>query len=634
MFLGILTLLTALSISAVAIYYSVAGLMTIFAAAAIPIMIMGGVLEVGKLVTAVWLHKYWSRATWWLKTYLTTAVIVLMFITSMGIFGYLSKAHIEQTASANEGIAQIERIEAESNRNEQVIARAESKIQDLETSGTGVSNQLQEQIDREQQRIAGAYDRIQPAIDEQNQIIAGVTALFQTELDRIDEELARLQGFIDNDEIEKAQAMVGTAVDGDYGPNTARAFTQLQEAKRAERNEWLQKTQDAAQSSTVVAAREEITRLRAGADEQIAESNALINNLRNQLKSNDTNSLQTILDEQNQRIRSASDEIDTLVDTKFKLESEYRKLEAEVGPVKYIAEFVYGETADATILEEAVRWVILVIIFVFDPLAVLLLIAAQYTFEFRRKQLEDDSGERLRLERQEYERARAQRIVDNPGVTFDDPVPTDNDNTPDDSVEEEVDVTTEKEGSGDTTDTGNGDGPTTGENPGDTQPVPMEQENHTQQDEESEENVDGLGTTTSIGASDNGRDTSSGMAMAGEEVENVARTYITTDDDSGDMVSEDDTADTDALSESMESDEIPADETPEESERRRVYEELDENESVKNLKQQWKARHPNENLKIYKRLYIQGKIENLPWLDSYVQNSEQDENSLWNKINK
>ena len=281
MFLGILTLITALAISAVAIYYSVAGLMTIFAAAAIPIMIMGGALEIGKLVTAVWLHKYWKQATWWLKTYLTTAVVMLMFITSMGIFGFLSKAHIEQTASAGEGVAQLERIEAEINRNEQIIARAETKIEELETSGTGATNQLQTQIDREQERIAGAYDRIQPAIEEQNQIIAGVTALFQTELDRIDEELARLQGFIDNDEIERAQAMVGTAVDGDYGPNTARAFTEFQEAKRAERNEWLQKIQDAAQSPTVIAAREEITRLRAGADEQIAESNALINNLRN-----------------------------------------------------------------------------------------------------------------------------------------------------------------------------------------------------------------------------------------------------------------------------------------------------------------------------------------------------------------
>ena len=85
MFLARLTLITALAISAVAIYYSVAGLVAIFAAAAIPIMIMGGVLEVSKLVTAVWLHKYWKQATWWLKSYLSIAVIVLMFLSLIHI---------------------------------------------------------------------------------------------------------------------------------------------------------------------------------------------------------------------------------------------------------------------------------------------------------------------------------------------------------------------------------------------------------------------------------------------------------------------------------------------------------------------------------------------------------------------
>ena len=110
MIFGILTLITALAISAVAIYYSVAGLVAIFAAAALPIMIMGGTLEIAKLVTAVWLHKYWKQATWWLKTYLSVAVVVLMFITSMGIFGFLSKAHIEQPSASEESIARVESI--------------------------------------------------------------------------------------------------------------------------------------------------------------------------------------------------------------------------------------------------------------------------------------------------------------------------------------------------------------------------------------------------------------------------------------------------------------------------------------------------------------------------------------------
>src|SRR6056300_1010311 len=135
MIFGILTLITALCISAVAIYYSVAGLVAIFAAAALPIMIMGGVLEVGKLVTAVWLHKYWKQATWWLRTYLATAVVVLMFITSMGIFGFLSKAHIEQTSAGQESVAQVERLTLEIKRQNDIINRAEEQIKKLETSG-------------------------------------------------------------------------------------------------------------------------------------------------------------------------------------------------------------------------------------------------------------------------------------------------------------------------------------------------------------------------------------------------------------------------------------------------------------------------------------------------------------------
>ena len=424
MALGILVLLTALCISAVAIYYSVAGLMAIFAAAALPIMIMGGVLEVSKLVTAVWLHKYWKQAAWWLRSYLTVAVIVLMFITSMGIFGFLSSAHIEQTSASEESVARVESITSEIARQNSIIERAELRVKQLESSETGSDANVQSQIDKEQERIDSAYTRINPAIAEQNEIIANVTELFQTELTRIDNELATLQGYIDAGEIKKAQGMVGTATDGAYGPKTAAAFTEWQDAKRAERNEWLQKIQNAAQSPTVKAAREEITRLRARAEQQVAQSQGLINRLGAQLGQTDNaGQIQADIDEQQERIRLANTEIDTLSEERISLEAEYRKLEAEVGPIKYIAEFVYGDTADKDLMEEAVRWVIIVIIFVFDPLAVLLLIAAQYTFEFRRKQLEDDSGERLRLERQEYERARAQRIIDNPGFTPSNPAP-------------------------------------------------------------------------------------------------------------------------------------------------------------------------------------------------------------------
>ena len=95
--MGWLTLIVAIAISGVAAWYSIVGLMAIFAAAAIPIAVMGGVLEVGKLLTASWLYQNWQTCPKLLKSYLTASVVVLMFITSMGIFGFLSKAHIDQT---------------------------------------------------------------------------------------------------------------------------------------------------------------------------------------------------------------------------------------------------------------------------------------------------------------------------------------------------------------------------------------------------------------------------------------------------------------------------------------------------------------------------------------------------------
>jgi hypothetical protein len=155
-------------------------LVAIFAAAAIPILIMGTTLEIAKLVTAVWLHKYWDRATWWLKTYLSISVVVLMFITSMGIFGFLSKAHIEQTSASEESIARVETIQKELDRQDVLVARAEDRIVQLEDTDSGVDAGIQQQIDTEQTRIDSAYTRIQPAIAEQNVIIANVTALFQS----------------------------------------------------------------------------------------------------------------------------------------------------------------------------------------------------------------------------------------------------------------------------------------------------------------------------------------------------------------------------------------------------------------------------------------------------------------------
>ena len=130
-----LTLLSGLAISVVAVWYSVAGLVAIFAASATAIIIMGVVLEVGKLVTAVYLHRYWNVTVGWLKTYLSIAVIFLMFITSMGIFGFLSKAHVEQTSLSQEQSAQVEVIDEKIIRSDAKISRWQSEIDRLLKTG-------------------------------------------------------------------------------------------------------------------------------------------------------------------------------------------------------------------------------------------------------------------------------------------------------------------------------------------------------------------------------------------------------------------------------------------------------------------------------------------------------------------
>ena len=655
MFLAILTLITALAISAVAIYYSVAGLVAIFAAAAVPIMIMGGTLEIAKLVTAVWLHKHWQQATWWLKTYLSTAVIVLMFITSMGIFGFLSKAHIEQTSASEESVARSLTIQTEIDRQLGIVGRAENKIRALENSETGADANIQAQIDKEQERIDKAFDRIQPAIIQQNKIIEDARATdgdrtkpyedqltsitaeilrletsakeYETkienlesdssavepllaQIDALEEEIIRVTNQLNSSEqgqIRAGQAIIGVTSDGLFGGNTRTALatwvsgqrdriTQIQGEVAQVRKDatttvdvervrlagvvkdirevqipalkdreltMLGKIDDVrkTESPSIATARDEIQRLRESAESQVAQSNILINRLRDQLgdKTN-ADQIEKDIDEQNERVRTASSEIDKLTEEKIEIDAEYRKLEAEVGPIKYIAEFVYGEEATNNMLEEAVRWVIIIIIFVFDPLAVLLLIASQYTFDYLRRN-KDDDGERLRQEEfREYEQARAQAIVDN--------VPPDNDI-----------------------------------------PTPPEEE---EVEEPKFEDVD---------------------------QETLDKEF---DDEFGDME--------ELQKKSIESSEELKNAREEE------LKQQDEDEEWSTAKQEWKTEHPGMKLKQFKQMYVDGLIDELPWAkyatkknfiskegsvqkqntttEGYIQNAEQNDESIWKNISK
>ena len=367
MWLGFITFLSALTISAVAIYYSVAGLAAIFAAAVIPIIIMGVSLEVGKLVTAVWLHRNWTRAVWWLKTYLAIAVFVLMFITSMGIFGYLSKAHIEQTSMSQEQVALITSLDDK-------LARSEAKITRWQT---------------EMDRLLGGEDiRVDNLIDREQVELDKINALIKAEKDDIRKDFDK-QIELQNKRIEQAkerkEADIQAAKDrfeGSFGGGAkfdeavekAKA-NELAVASSAQReirninsqlNDALAKV-DAKYADDIKAIQDRIQDLRGQANAKTEDLDARITEL------------ETFIDKE-QNI------IDNVREEKFTYEKTYRQLEAEVGPIKYIAEFIYGEQADQSLLEAAVRWVIIIIIFVFDPLAVLLLIASQYTFHWYREE--------------------------------------------------------------------------------------------------------------------------------------------------------------------------------------------------------------------------------------------------------
>lgn len=378
--MAILLFLTAFVLSGIAAYYSIIGLVAIFAAAAIPVAIMGSSLEVAKLVVASWLYRYWNHIPILMKAYFTTALIVLMLITSMGIFGFLSKAHLDQTNASVESVAQVERITGEIARQQTIISRAEENIKKLETSGTGNDAQIQSQIDKEQARIDSAYARIQPAIDEQQQIIDSRGKLYKDELEKLDQTLATMQSYIDSGDTKKAQQMIGASADGVFGKKTAEKIRDWKNVKQSERAALITKIEQASNNPQGQAARKEIQRIRQGVETQIGESNKLINRLRLEVgKTNTTKNIDVDVDEQTARIKSSSTEIDKLTDEKYKLEGEYRKLEAEVGPLKFIAELIYGVEADKNLLEKAVRGLIIMLIFVFDPLAVLMLIAGSLT---------------------------------------------------------------------------------------------------------------------------------------------------------------------------------------------------------------------------------------------------------------
>ena len=403
MFLIILAFLCALSISGVAIYYSVIGLAAIFAAAKVPIYIMGGVLEVAKLVTASWLYQNWRNIPFLIKTYLTIAVGVLMIITSLGIFGFLSKAHIEQATPAAEVTAKIERLDEQILREQSKIENLVGKIERLQTGGIDVEGQIDREqniIDTANQKIAKDVELIQTKIDNTQKQIDDIQAGVdkKIELARTDskESIAREQNKLDA--LDKAVSDVLNAnksffneekeaakLKESQGPERAQISTNITDLE-TQLNQTIKDIQAQADGqindlrAKIEGFNAEISVLQASVSEEVALAKQRINEINESAISQDTKS-ETLIIDYEQQINAAYDVIDELNSDKFVEESKIREMSAEVGPIKYIAQFF--DTDGEVDLERAVTWLIITIMFVFDPLAVLLLIAVNMSLKAR-----------------------------------------------------------------------------------------------------------------------------------------------------------------------------------------------------------------------------------------------------------
>ena len=427
MFLIALAFICALAISSVAIYYSVIGLAAIFAAAKVPIYIMGGVLEVAKLVTASWLYQNWKNIPFLLKAYLTTAVGVLMIITSLGIFGFLSKAHIEQATPAAETVAKIDRINEQIIRQETTISNLTNKIERLQ-SGSATVN-VDKEIEREQkiidnadEKIKGEVELIQTKITNTQKQIDDIQTNADNKIDIIrtdsKEQIKQLrtdaQAIIESEQIklDKLDEAVSDVLNANKSFfNEEQEAAALKESQKPERNKidvkinqtqkqltkdievvnadtetQIGKIQTQADTqvnelrSKIDGFNAEISTLQASIAEEVAQAKQRINDINSQAIVAGDNAENQIAEYESQ-INDAYDKIDNLNADKFVAESKIRDLEAEVGPIKYIAQF-FDRDGDVD-LERAVTWLIITIMFVFDPLAVLLLIAVNMSLKAR-----------------------------------------------------------------------------------------------------------------------------------------------------------------------------------------------------------------------------------------------------------
>ena len=380
MWFGIITLITAIAIAGVAAWFSIAGLMIFFGGMPMSVAIMAGTLEVGKLLTASWLYRYWNETSIALKTYLTTAVVVLMLITSAGIYGYLSKASSDVSNDGAIATAEVERIDGLILREENKIEIIRGRITDLSEGGIDVSESIKQQEDIRD----GAWARVQGDIDYNQEQINTVREQLKVDIAQQDSRLSELDKAV-NDLRNKGIEVITTDEGGIFqGAETEKIdyvaqANQLRASQTDERNEIKdEKIRLRGQASADIKVfQDAVDNYRLQAQDSIKGADAEINRLRLQSGTQQDNNIAKVTDF-NADIDEIFDDIAVLKDEKFSAEEKVRDIDREIGPIKYVAELLYG-SSEQDIMDKAIRIFILLFVFVFDPLAVMLLIAANQT---------------------------------------------------------------------------------------------------------------------------------------------------------------------------------------------------------------------------------------------------------------
>lgn len=370
----VMTLFSALAVSAVAAYFSIVGLIAIFSALPMSILAMGIVLEIAKLVTASWVYQYWERIQFMMKTYMILAVVVLSLITSIGIFGFLSKAHMDQAATAGDAGAQVSRIEQLVAREQGKILSLEERIQRIDDGGTlDVTDSIrqQEEIrDTAWDRIQGDITYAEEQIDKIRASLESDLAIEQSKLDGLDAIIASYT----------SQGTTGNAFSRTDNVAKGLEVRQEQKVERDAIDLKMKELRDYAETQ-IAGYRNQISQYRADTQETIDGANAEINRLRD----NESNA-QVGRDDQVDSLQAQIDEVYLVIEDYnedlFEKRAIVRELDNEVGPVKYIAQLIYGENGTAAV-DSAVQIVIMLLIFVFDPLAIILVIAANLSFKER-----------------------------------------------------------------------------------------------------------------------------------------------------------------------------------------------------------------------------------------------------------